>query len=267
MVKYIDLDVAIQNSNSAFLKKMPKWVISLLKKIIHQDEMNRILNKYEDCYGVDFLPKIIEELQLTVQIEGEENLPADGRCFFAANHPFGFVDGLILTNTVGKKYGKLKAIGNDSFLLAPHLKPIIAAVNVFGSNPKAYLLELENLFESDSPITHFPAGVVSRIRNGKIEDKDWQKSFIKQSVKYNRPIVPFHFTGRNSYLFYIIYLIRSFLGINLNIELMLLPYEIFNKKGKTIHVKIGKPIMPETFDNSKTSAEWAQYVKQQVYSL
>lgn len=49
MVKYIDLDVAIQNSNSAFLKKMPKWVISLLKKIIHQDEMNRILNKYEDC--------------------------------------------------------------------------------------------------------------------------------------------------------------------------------------------------------------------------
>ncbi|MBP8781902.1 MAG: hypothetical protein KBH03_04580 [Paludibacteraceae bacterium] len=128
-------------------------------------------------------------------------------------------------------------------------------------------MELENLFESDSPITHFPAGVVSRIRNGKIEDKDWQKSFIKQSVKYNRPIVPFHFTGRNSYLFYIIYLIRSFLGIKLNIELMLLPYEIFNKKGKTIHVKIGKPIMPETFDNSKTSAEWAQYVKQQVYSL
>ena len=51
---------------------MPKWVISLLKKIIHQDEMNRILNKYEDCYGVDFLPKIIEELQLTVQIEGEK---------------------------------------------------------------------------------------------------------------------------------------------------------------------------------------------------
>lgn len=202
MVKYIDLDVAIQNSNSAFLKKMPKWVISLLKKIIHQDEMNRILNKYEDCYGVDFLPKIIEELQLTVQIEGEENLPADGRCFFAANHPFGFVDGLILTNTVGKKYGKLKAIGNDSFLLAPHLKPIIAAVNVFGSNPKAYLLELENLFESDSPITHFPAGVCRVFVTEKLRIKIGKKALSNNLLSIIAPL--FLFILQDAILIYFI---------------------------------------------------------------
>ncbi len=267
MKKYIDLGLAIQNSESSFLKRLPKFIVRLLEKIIYQEEMNRILNKYEDSYGIDFLEKIIKELDIKIDVQGLENLPEDGKCFFAANHPFGFVDGLVLTHIVGTKYGRLKAIGNNSFLIAPQLAPIIAAVNVFGKNSKEYLLALEELFESDSPITHFPAGVVSRIINGKIQDKAWQKSFIKQSVRFNRPIVPFHFLGRNSYLFYTIYLIRTTLKINLNIELMLLPYEIFNKKGKTIKVRIGKPILPNSFDSTKTSSEWANYVRQVVYDL
>ena len=37
--------------------------------------------------------------------------------------------------------------------------------------------------------------------------------------------------------------------------------------GKTFHVKIGKPIPWQTFDKSKTPAEWAEYVKEQVYLL
>lgn len=266
-MKYIDLDLSIQKCNSALLKKLPRWMVSILKKIVKQDEINRVLNKFEDSEGIEFLSKLLEELGVKIEIEGAENLPEDGRCFFAANHPYGFLDGLILTHTVGTKYGKLKAIGNDSFLLAPHLKPIIAAVNVFGSNSKEYLMALEELFASDYPITHFPAGVVSRIRNGKVADKDWQKSFIKQSIKFDRPIVPFHFLGRNSYLFYFIYLFRTAFGIKQNIELMLLPSEIFNKKNTTIRVRIGKPILPATFDKSKTMVQWAQYVRQQVYSL
>ena len=266
-MKYVDLDKEIKNSNSTILKILPSFFVNWMKLIIKQEEINRILTKYEGYQGVDFLPKIIEELNLKVQIEGLENLPENGKCFFVANHPFGFVDGLILTHTVGTKYGTLKAIGNEFFTLAPHLRPIIAAVNVFGTNPKDYLVELENVFESDSPITHFPAGSVSRVRKGKIRDKDWHKSFIKQASKYQRDIVPFHFIGRNSMLFYSIYMVRTLLRINVNIEFMLLPYEIFHKKNKTVQVRIGKPISYNTFDDSRPHKEWAQYVKEQVYLL
>ena len=79
-------------------------------------------------------------------------MPENGRCFFVANHPFGFIDGLILTNIVGSKYGDFRAIGNEVFMLIPHVKPIIAAVNVFGINSRKYLLELENVFASELPI-------------------------------------------------------------------------------------------------------------------
>jgi len=234
--------------------------------IIKQDELNEILNRNAECEGIHFLPQVIKELNLKIEIEGVENLPENGKCFFAANHPFGFIDGLILTNTVASKYGNFKAIGNEAFMLIPHIRPLIAAVNVFGTNPKSYLLELEKVYASDIPITHFPAGLVSRVKKRKIEDREWQKSFITKSIKHQRNIVPFYFYGRNSRLFYSIFMIRSFLGIKNSFRIGLLPREIFNKRNKTIKVKIGKPIDYNSFDNTKKQYEWAQYVKEQVYN-
>lgn len=265
--EYINIHRLIKDSNSKFLKGLPYFVISLIKLIIRQNEINRILNKYAVYEGIDFLPKIISEFNIKVEIEGKDNLPENGRCFFVANHPFGFVDGLILTNTVASNYGNFKAIGNEVFALVPHIKPIVAAVNVFGTNPRRYLLELEKVFASDVPITHFPAGLVSRIRTGKIDDNDWHKAFITKAIEHQRNVVPVFFHGRNSRLFYFVYVIRKVLGIKTNLELALLPHELFNKKNKPIKVKIGSPIPYQTFNHTKNHSEWAQYVKEQVYNL
>jgi putative hemolysin len=265
--EYINIHKLIKASDSKFLKRLPDFAIYLVKLIIRQNEINRILSVYANFEGVDFLPKIIDELNIKVEIVGKENLPENGRCFFVANHPFGFVDGLILTNTVGEKYGDFRAIGNNVFMLIPHLKGNIAAVNVFGTNSREYILELERVFNSDIPITHFPAGIVSRIKKGKVEDSDWQKAFIKKAVAYQRNVVPFYFFGRNSLLFYFIYIARKTFGISKNLELVLLPIELFSKRNKTIRVKIGKPISYSAFDMSRSHYDWAQFVKKQVYNL
>jgi putative hemolysin len=264
---YINIEKQIKESNSLFLKKLPRFVIRLLAILIKQDEINRILNKYSDSEGADFLQKLILELNIHIEIEGIENLPDNGKCFFVANHPFGFIDGLVLTNTVAEKYGEFKGIGNEMFMMVPHLRPVIAAVNVFGTNPREYLVELEKVFRSEIPITHFPAGAVSRIINWKIQDGEWQKSFISKAVSCKRDVVPFYFSGRNSLFFYSVFMFRKMFGIKTNLELALLPHEIFTKKNKTIKVKIGKPVSNETFDKSLTHIEWAQYVKDQIYNL
>ncbi|MBN1119380.1 MAG: 1-acyl-sn-glycerol-3-phosphate acyltransferase [Bacteroidales bacterium] len=265
--EYINIHSLIKASNSKLLKRLPNFVISLIKIIIRQTEINRILSAYADYEGVEFLSKIKDELNINIEIDGMENLPENGKCFFVANHPFGFVDGLILTNTVACKYGDFRAIGNEVFTLIPHMRPIVAAVNVFGTNPRLYLTELEKLFASDLPITHFPAGFVSRINKRKIEDSEWQKGFIKKAVKYQRNIIPFYFYGRNSCLFHSIYAIRKIFGIKTNLELVFLFHELFNKRNKTIKVKIGEPISYQVFDKYKTHYEWAQFVKEQVYNL
>ncbi|MBN1185019.1 MAG: 1-acyl-sn-glycerol-3-phosphate acyltransferase [Bacteroidales bacterium] len=265
--KYIDIASIIRDSDSKFLSRLPRFSVRLIESIIKQKKMNSILNKYANIEGPDFLKKMIEEFNLQLIIEGMENLPASGKCFFVANHPFGIIDGLILTYIVSSKYGTLKAIGNDAFMFVPHLRPLIAQVNVFGKNPKDTIIELDKLYHSDTPITHFPAGEVSRKYNGKIEDTAWTKSFITKAVESNRNIVPFYFYGRNSKLFNFIFIIRRFLGIKAYIELMLLTREMFKKQNKTIKVKIGKPINCKTFTNERKPYDWAQNVRKQVYEL
>jgi len=266
-IKHIDLARTIQERNSKLLKSLPPIAVRFLIKIIKQEEINSIINKYAGYPAAEFLPKVIEEFNLNLDIKGIENLPENGRCFFVANHPFGILDGLILTYTVSQKYGTLKAIANDSFAFVPQLRPFVAAVNVFGKSSREYLNAINETYNSSEPITHFPAGIVSRIEKGKIRDLPWQKSFISKSVTSKRDIVPFYFHGKNSGLFYAIFIFRKIFGIKTVIELMLLPREIFKKKNTTVKVTIGKPISFETFDKTYTNYEWAQKVRSHVYAL
>jgi putative hemolysin len=266
-MKYIDLAASIKESDSDFLKKLPDFLIRCLEKIIKQEELNVILDKYKDCEGADFHRSIIKEFNLTLEVEGIENLPENAKCFFLANHPFGIIDGLCLTKIVIEKYGTFKAIGNESFEFIPNLRPYIALVNPYGISSKTYVTELEKVYQSDVAITHFPAGEVSRRYQGKIQDRAWHKSFITRAVSCKRDIVPFYFHGRNSNLFYGINLARRALGIKTNIELMLLPREMFLKRNKTIRFKIGKPISWQKFDSSNTHMQWAQKVKRHVYNM
>ncbi|HAF27833.1 MAG TPA: glycerol acyltransferase [Bacteroidales bacterium] len=266
-IKYIDIAKIIDEGDSPILNKLPRFFIKILERIIKQDEMNDILTRSSNHIGVDFLPKMIEEFNLSLEIEGKENLPEIGKCFFAANHPFGVIDGLVLTYIVSQKYGTLKAIGNDAFMFLPQLRPLIAAVNVFGQSSKEYIKALEDTYNSDVPITHFPAGEVSRRYKGKVQDAEWQKSFITKAISSKRDIVPFYFHGRNSRLFYAIYTIRNILGIKLNMELILLPSEMLKKKNATIKVIIGKPIPYSMLDKSSSAHEWAQKIRAHVYDL
>jgi putative hemolysin len=266
-IKYIDTAKIIKESNSELLKNLPGFVIKWIAKIIRQEDINRGLSKYSDNTGIDFLAGIIEELNLKLEIEGKENLPERSRCFFVANHPFGVIDGLVLTFTVFEKYGAFKAIGNESFLYIPQLRPFIAAVNVFEHSSREYIKALDDTYNSDIAITHFPSGEVSRRYDGKVQDSAWQKSFIAKAVSCKRDIVPFYFYGRNSRLFYTIFMLRQLFGIKINIELLLLPREMFKKKNKTIKVKIGKPLPYQMFNESLSYLEWAQKVRHHVYDL
>jgi putative hemolysin len=266
-MKYIDIEKVIHDSGSPFLKRLPRYVVRLIIWLIRQDEMNRILNKYSDRIGIPFLKCILDEFNINVDLVGLENLPDNPRSVFVSNHPFGIADGLVLTSIVAAKYGSFKAFGNDAFMLIPNLRPLIAEINVFGRNSKQQIVLIDEIYSSDTPITHFPAGEVSRVYHRKIQDCAWQKSFITKAVAKKRWVVPVYFEGRNSWLFYAVFIVRRLLGIKLNLELLLLPREMFRKRNKTIRVRIGTPIPYETFDESKSHTEWAQEVKSRVYAL
>ncbi len=264
----IDIDKVLREKAPKHYKYIPKFVVSYLKKIVHQEELNVFLYESRDKMGVDFLKACLEFLDAKIVVKGEENLPKEGLYTFVSNHPLGGQDGVALGYVLGSFYnGKVKYMVNDLLMNLHGLAPLCIPINKTGKQAKDFPRMVEAGFASDDQLIMFPAGLCSRRQNGVIRDLEWKKAFIVKSVQAQRDVVPIHFEGRNSDFFYNLANICKFLGIKFNIAMLYLADEMLKNRHKTFTVTIGKPIPWQTFDKSKTPAEWAAYVKDIVYKL
>ena len=266
----IDIDKVLREKAPDKAKYVPGFVVSYLKRIVHQDELNGILQRLGDKQGVDFAKGALEVLDDKIVVKGEENLPNDGRlCTFVSNHPLGGQDGLALGAVIGEHYqGKIKFLVNDLLMNLHGLAPFFIPINKTGKQAKDFPRQVEAGFSSqENQLIMFPAGICSRKQHGVIKDLEWKKTFVTKSVEYQRDVVPIHFDGRNSNFFYNLANVCKWLGIKFNIAMLYLADEMFKNSHKTFTVTIGKPIPWQTFDHSKTPQQWAQYVKEIVYKL
>ncbi|MDH6341680.1 1-acyl-sn-glycerol-3-phosphate acyltransferase [Parabacteroides sp. PFB2-12] len=266
--KYIDVEDILEKKAPKLASKVPRFLVNYLKRIVHQDEVNHVISKYHDKDGVDFMIELIDYFDLHFDLVGEENIPAEGRCIFASNHPLGGMDGICLSALLGERYGgAIRYPVNDLLYFIPNLRSIFVPVNKHGKQSKETAKMTEEAYASDNQIITFPAGLCSRKIKGQIVDLDWKKSFIQKAVEYQRDIVPVYFSGRNSNFFYNLAKIRTSLGIKVNIEMLYLSDELFRSKHSRYTVYFGKPIPWQTFDNSKKPVEWAAWVKELSYRL
>jgi len=264
----IDIDKVLREKAPKYYKYIPRFVVSYLKRIVHQEELNVFLRDSKDKVGVDFLKACLEFLDANIVVKGEENLPKEGLYTFVSNHPLGGQDGVALGYVLGSFYnGKVKYMVNDLLMNLQGLAPLCIPINKTGKQAKDFPRMVEAGFASDDQLIMFPAGLCSRRQNGVIRDLDWKKTFVVKSVQTHRDVVPIHFEGRNSNFFYNLANICKFLGIKVNIAMLYLADEMLKNRHKTFTVTIGKPISWQTFDKSKTPTEWAAYVKDIVYKL
>jgi 1-acyl-sn-glycerol-3-phosphate acyltransferase len=248
-------------------KKIPGFLISAFERFICQDKLNKVISDNYGLTGVDFMEKTIRDFHITLQIEGEENLPdKNTKSIFASNHPLGGLDGICLSAFLGRKYDKRIAyLVNDILYFIKPLQNIFIPINKHGAQGREAAAALNEAFASDKQIITFPAGLCSRKTNGIIMDTEWKKMFITKSIEYERDIVPVYFEAKNSKLFYAVANIRKKLHLKFNIEMLFLPREMFGAGNSTFTVSFGKPVSWQTFDSSKTQQEWADWVKNRVY--
>ena len=263
----LDIEQVIRNKAGKKADRIPKFVINWFKKFMHLDFINGFLK--EGYVGVEFCEKGLEYLGVEIEVEGLENLPKDGRKYtFASNHPLGAIDGVTLGAVIGKEYdGNIKYLMNDLLMNLKGLAPLGIPINKFGGQARALPRLLNEVYESDCQMLIFPAGLCSRKIDGKIQDIEWGKSFVKKSRDTGRDIVPIHFDGENSKRFYRIATWQKRLGLKFNFAMMLLPNEMYKSKGRKYKITIGKPIAISSLDKSKTDHEWAQEIRKHVYEL
>ncbi|MGE0019084.1 MAG: 1-acyl-sn-glycerol-3-phosphate acyltransferase [Draconibacterium sp.] len=265
--KPINIRQIFKEKNPALAKVIPGFIYKFIDNTLHIDFFNDFISRNYHLEGIEFVNQTITEFNVKEHIFGVENIPEKGRFIFASNHPFGGFDALLLMRNVHKKLGELRFLANDILMSIPGLKAVFVPVNKHGSNSREMAEKLNELYDSDIQIMIFPSGYASRKIKGKVIDLEWKKHFITKAIKHKRDVIPVFVGGQNSNRFYRVANWRKFLGLKWNLEMFYLPDELVKQKNADVYIYFGKPIPWQTFNNSKTHQEWAEWVKQATYQL
>jgi len=169
--KEIDVKELFYDKNPKLARWIPGFIYRYLRRVAHQDWINEMIRDYGHLKGYDFSVAMMKFFDLKIEIKGQENLPDEGRYIFAANHPWGGLDGHVIMVIVGDKYGeaKYKFLVNDLLMNLKNLHGVFIPVNKHGRQGSELAEKMDAAFESEEQILTFRSGLVSR----KIRDRLW----------------------------------------------------------------------------------------------
>ncbi|MBR5099698.1 MAG: lysophospholipid acyltransferase family protein [Bacteroidales bacterium] len=256
------------------------WILSSLAMwVFGFNKVNKANDRCKQYQGADFSAHILKDAGVSYDLKPQQYnyIPQDGPFIVVANHPIGSADGMMLSAVIGTMRTDFKIMANFLLTMIPSLKDSFIAVNPFTdgglSSARSSLAGIriakEHLAAGGS-LGLFPAGEVSTYQRPKnrtslkrhvVEDIPWPTSMIKLIRNANVPVIPVYFEAQNSKWFHFVGRIHPMLR-TLN-----LPNELFNKKGKTIPMRIGKPIMPNELAEYPDIEQLGGYLRSRVYAM
>jgi putative hemolysin len=252
--------------------KLPKDnpIIPLLARVARIDKVNELYDDICKEEGLNAIDRLFQTLDVELELDENQlkNIPATGPFIIVANHPFGALDGLALIKAIGKVRPDLKVMANFLLQNVEPIKDYFLSVNPFEamkgaynniSGLKAALLHIEK----GLPLALFPAGEVSTFQGDlkTIADRKWQNSAIKIIKSSKVPVVPIYFDGANSRIFHLLGLIHP------GLRTLALPSEMLKKKGKSIGMRIGKPIPAKDLEMFTSVDQLGRYLRAKTYAL
>lgn len=264
----VDIRLLLEEKNPRLARRLPLFLYHYLSRILHIDEVNGTIHRGKGLGGQAFARHILEEFEIKYDVSGLDALDSEQRYLFVSNHPLGGLDGVVLIDLIGTHLGKIFFPVNDLLLVLPQFRDIFLPINKHGSQSQEAAQRLNEAYASSAQILYFPAGLCSRKGRRGIRDLEWKSNFVGKAQSYDRTVVPVHFGGKNSNFFYNLALVRKFLHIRANIEMLYLVDEMYRQRGAHFTLKIGEPIPPEKLASlGNTRREIAAVVREKVDKL
>lgn len=248
-------------------------LIKMAMSLTGMNKVNRIYDASKEYEGVDFCKHLLKDVGVNIIPENIEVLDQfkDKPFITVSNHAYGHIDGIAAIAVVGSVRPDFKMMVNFILGMIDTMAVNFITVNPYSSGKIAEKSSLEGVkasirhIKEGHPLGFFPAGAVSKtkVRGGKmeVEDRDWQPSVIKLVKSSKVPVIPMYFSGKNSWFF-------NFLDlIDWRLRTLRLGHEVYNKRGKTIYIRFGEPIMPEEIQKHEDIEELGRFLKQKTYDL
>ena len=244
--------------------------IRLIEKLTGQPLIKKIYLDYveEDRPDQYFWQDALKRLKMTLAVKKEPNadIPKTGRLLIIANHPFGVIDGLALCAMVSAIRQDYRIITHRVLRQAPAVMNNILPID-FDEDEKALRNNLQTRrdamkhLKDDGVVIIFPAGAISLAPHfvDKAIDTEWKTFVGKMASVPDTTILPFHFEGRNSFMFQIARRISQTLGYALMFR------EIKKRMGSTLPVTMRQPISSNDLQHLNDRSEVTDYLRQKTY--
>jgi putative hemolysin len=226
----------------------------VLYKLLNYDKAVYCGDQIAPMGGRDALEFLSKLLEVKLEVTGLERLPKEGPFIILANHPTGITDGIALYDAVKQVRPDVMFYANsDAERACPQFNEILIPVEWVlakrtRERTRLTLKMTDEAFAAGRPLGVFPAGRLSRLRDGVLTDPEWMPTAASLARKYEVPIVPVHVAGPYAFWFH------TFAAFSAELRDITLFHELLNKQGKTYKFAFGPLIPPDHVTGDTTTA-------------
>jgi putative hemolysin len=221
--------------------------------------------------GADFAGALLQELNIRYEVRAGDlgRIPKTGPAVVVANHPFGFLEGLVLMCLLRKVRPDYRFVVNQALGSVEQLRDFCILVNPFAEQGAARenargLRRCYEWLDSNGLLVVFPAGEVAHFNWGgerPVADPKWRGTAARIARRLGCPMVPLYFDGTNSLPFQMMGTIHP------RLRTLNLARELVKKQRRIIPVRVGNPVPPTVLRGFADAEAATGYLRARVYLL
>src|SRR5215813_12730512 len=252
--------------------RLKRLLIRAIEKMTGQPYLKRLYDEHRTnpVPGESFWEAAIRQLELRIVCNEEalRQLPSTGPLVVVANHPFGVLDGLIISYLISQARDDFLVLTNSVLYQADEIRSYLLPIDfaetkeALGTNLKSRATAKTHLMRGGVLVV-FPAGGAStapKLWSKRAVDAEWKNFAARLITAAKCPVMPVYFAGQNSRLFQI----ASHISMTLRLSLFF--KEVYDKIGSEIQVRIGAPIPYKELEGLDRK-NLMEHLRKQTYAL
>ena len=251
------------------LARQPVALRGLTRAALRISELEQIYIRARERGQQSLSEWVLDDLGVNLKLDHGDlaKIPASGPLVVVANHPFGFLDGLILHRILWRLRKDVRILVNAALCGLDEFADSFIPVDVFAPRGCfANVLAARRALEwvtSGHAVAIFPSGTVSHWQGTEkgIADPEWHEFSVRCARAARASILPIYIEGRNSLAFQLAGLVHP------SLRTAQLPIEFLRKRGATVTVRIGSPITERELVSAGDERRATEHARARVYLL
>jgi len=253
------------------VKRLLTPVEPAIQKLLLVDRLGEMLRSAcRQTQGNEVFERLLSLLDVTYAVAADDaaRIPATGAVVVTANHPFGFLEAAILAAVLRRARPDFKIMANSLLASVLELREHFVFVNPYGGSRSVRenrkpMRECLEWLEGGGVLALFPSGDVARPswRDRGIVDPPWNAAVAHLIRMAGCAALPVYFKGANGLGFQLIGALHP------RLRTANLPREMLNKRGKSIEVRVGRPVSAAALKSFSSERETIEYLRFRTFLL